>query len=1315
MPQTTEEFLVSIGVDQASLDKFLRDVEQAKREAAADPIQAKMAIALDERVGEITDDMRRFREEEEAAAAAAKKLAEDEAAAARAADQLQKEMEDAAKATTEAMQKADAAVRELQGGVVAAGIAAAGLTAILARASAEAQGDEQAYAALAIAFGDLTDKAAAASVEINATTGRALGYVQQLLAETNLAVQAFGFAGDAALDVSKKLVKAAIDMSAVTGGDAGMILQQFSVGLQLSGRALLKYGINLDAARVKAEALQQGLDPKKLTQYQESQVKLALILKDTAKFTGAASGAQQTFTESLRDLTDAIAESFGELGVAVNDILKPFVAAVSGAVIALGNWFKENPRLTKVIAAFGIALTGVLGSIVAIGGAVALAAFAYRQYAAVQAVVTGAQIALTASTSGSTAATVADTAATVANTAAKSTNATATTASAVAQSTVGRAVTLLNGIMTISTAQVLANARAWLTLTLTRVQDWIYNAWTSLSNLASGVTTLTAHLLKGQIGVRAWINMVGSEFSPALLQSVGSVSALGTALAALAVAFVGFKLGGWIEEWLGLADAQERVQKGTATTADVIKSRLVDALLLVIGPIGWAGLAWKKYYEYQTQAARNANAAEIKKAVEALDPARQALYNQYLKEGMTDWRALKAAIGDTAGELTRFQFLLGIRKEATPAQLAEMQGLYTQLSRTIPGFAERYAQAMGVTIPAATQKMTMSIEQAKKVLEDTQKTFDDLKKSLGAAELRLNVGADAAKAYDDLKKLGDAMEVFRQRAAAHQATIEGLGKIRFASSAGYEGARQQIAEQEKALAEIRRLADIAAREQTRLVEESFVKQAAAARKGYDDQVKAAEDAKNKIVGIEKAKIDELQALIDKEQDIRKTANERALSFEKSLDDAALRRKDATLAEIQSLRESAQAALDNASDQETRARILEKVTAEIQRLASVEDEANRIAEQLASARKQEAADTQALANAVQAVTAARLAEAQAGTPEERSAAAQQTKQAAQQEADAKERLAQSQKVVADLEAKQTQEAALRAEREAKAAEETRKLQEASAQQAQTAADRDREILALQQEKLDRQKAINDAEREFQAEVLKSKSEYEKKIETLDRFRKKMEEIVELQKEYTRLLATPGKEAAAEAPRVGGTLAAATASLQQRTQEQQAQLAEAAPSFQDEVQKSVDSLLEQVALTRQEVQASADAVAKTEGQVAEAKTAAETSAVAVEGVAEKVDISLAGLAAAVARIQPASDAVVQKVADVETAIAPVPEAMDSALTAQEGLASSVESLGKTTVEFAAGMKARWDETTKRLIAIESKIARLGAAGEAAASGL
>ena len=1259
MAQTTEDFLVSVGIDKTSIDNFLGEVEAAKAKASEPTtIPIEFDVELDQ---ELADEMRRFREEEEAAALAAQELAVGQAAAARAAEELQQEMEAAAAATTKAMAEADAGLQELQGGIIAAGVAAAALTVTLARASSEAAGDEQAYAQLGIAFGSLKDKAAEASEAIGKSTGRAVGSVQQLLAETSLSVQAFGFVGDEALKVSQQLVQTAIDMAAVTGADAGEILLQFSTGLALSGRALLRYGINLDEARVKAEAFKLGFGTKELTQNQKAQVKLAIILKDTAKFTGAASGAQQTFTETMKDLQDSIAQAFGELGVFVNEIIKPFVASIDAVVIGLKTWFKANPRLTKVVAAFGITVTAVLTAIVAMGGAIAISVFAYKQYAAVQAVITGAQIALAASTTVATAATIADTAATATNTVAKDANTVATTASIVAQSTVGKAVIFLNGLLTISTAQVWANTRAWVALTLTKVGDFIFNAYNSLGNLV-----------------------------PILKTNVLQVSLLATAVSALAVAYLGFKIGGQIEEWLGLADAQERVQKGTASLGDTIKSRVVDGILLAIPVIGWAALAWKKYYEAQSLAVRSANAEQIRKSVQALDPARQQLYNRYLKEGMVEWRALKAAVGDTAGELTRFTFLLGKGKKATTLELAELNGLFEKLSVSVPGFAARYSEAMGRAVPVATERAILSLEQAKKVITDTQKSFDEFAKSLNAAEVKLNVGEDTAKAFDDLTKLGAAMDLFRKRAIAHQDAIVGLNKAQISgpNAATRAGAPALVAIEEKALAELRRLSGIAAREQTRLIEESFVKQAATVRAGYDTQVKLAEDAKNKIISVERAKLEELQTLLEKEQDIRKTANERAKTFEKSLDEQKLRRKDAALADIQALRESAEETLKDVSNQEARARILAKVTEELQRLATSEEKSKEISKDLAEARKQGLEDAKALKDAK--------------GPEDT--------------ADATERLAATQKTITELAAKLAEEEKLKAERTTKASEEAKALAATSAAQALIAQTRDQEILALQQEKLNRQKAINDEEVHFQEEVIKSKAEYEKKIEALDRFKAKMEEIVALQTKLTTLLATPGADAQKEAKEVSGTLTAAQAGLRQTVQQSQPLIAGETTTFDAEVKKSVDALVQQLVQTRTDVTTSAATVAATELEVAEAKTAAELSTVATEQASSKIDISMSALAAAMARIQPTADAIVQKVAAIETAVSPIPQAMDSALNSQDKLAASVEKLGGTTVEFARGMKARWDEATKRLVFLESAVSRLGAGGgEAAASGL
>jgi len=1282
---TTEEFLVGIGIDQKSLDKLKEDVNKATQNITPDPIEIPIDADPTDAVVQIEEATRRIKQE----------------------------MEETAEVTKKAMEDADAALDELKNGLVAAGVAAAALTATLAKASSEAAGDEKAYNNLSIAFGDMTEAAKTASDEINAATGRATGFVQTLLADANLMVQAFGITGDEALRVSKQLTTIAINLSAVTGQGARELLQQFREGLQETGTVLKRYGINLERTRVEQELLNQGLDPQNITKAQEVLAKMNIFLADTARFSGAASGEAQDFTEKLLDLTDAIDEVFGELGVAVNEVLKPFISDMVLVVRGLRDWFRAHPRLTRVIGSLGIALTAVLGSITLFGAAVAGLTFAYKQYAALQTVVVGAQVAIAASTKAAAAATVAQNATLSTNTAAQITNAAATTSNAVAQSTVGRAARIVTGILTVSTGAVYANTVAWLNLTRLRIADFLFNAWTAVARMADGIVVLTGHLLRGRIGLRAWVNMVGSELHPALLQTVSSTSALTVAVGGLAAAYLGFKLGGIIEEYLGLADATERVMQGTAETSDVIKDRLVDGLLLLLGPLGAAGLAWKKYYEYQNEALQQAQAAEIEDLRNQLDPAAQAKYNDLLEEGVVAWRAYKIAVGDTAGEISEFQRLLGKRGigEATREDLLRLEELYTRLSVTVPDFGDRYAEAMGRVV-LSNKQMTLSLQQAEQILTSTQKQFDEIKQSLDKIELRENIGEGAAKSYEDLQKLNTAMELFRNRAAAHRREVEELSKFNVAG-VGIETTLKAIREQEQALAELSRLANIAAREQTRQLEASFQQQEEAVRASTAEQIRLAEERKNRLVEIERARIDEIKSELDRELGIRKTANDRLLAFEAQLDAAALRRRDAVQADIQSLRESAQAALEDASNQEVRARVLQKVTEEIERRAATDERRQQIAEALEAINKQEARDLEAVAAAQKALNEARSRQLETvGDEAQRAAAAQQVEAAVKAEADARERLAETQERAQEAQEQLTRETTLQEERQTKAAEEIAKLNEESARQADEARIRDEEILSLQQEKLEAQQNINAAEREFQTEVQKSKTEYEKKVEILDDTLERMKRIVELQRQVTELSVQTTPEARRQARELGGELAAEQNILQERVKEQRGVETEQA-TFDEKVAEAVDALKLTIAESGTRVQQGAEKIAETEAKVAETKQLVEAAQADVAEVGQQVDVSLSGISQALANLRPATDALTEGAAEVEAAIQPVAPALDESLNAQDNANNAMTNLGKTVVEFAAGSKARWNETTKRLEAIESQVRSLSRGGEAEAA--
>jgi hypothetical protein len=1320
MMASTEEFLVSIGIDQSSINKLVSDIDAAKRKAAADPVAIQMAVQMDQNIGPIVDEMRQLREQEEAAAAAAQDLATIEGEAAAAAQQMADQMKAAAEATATAMRNADEAMRELQGGLIAVGIAAAGVSAIFNQASNEAMDDEAAVAELRVAYGALADEAIRTSEEIAKATGRQTADVQRLLATANLAAASFGVVGDEAARMSEQLVRIAIDMSAVTGTNAATIVDQFRTGLLLSGRALRQYGINLDEARVKAELFAKGINPKTATQAQEAQAKLAIILKDTTKYLGAASSENQTFTERMKDMSAAVSEAFGALGASVNEIIKPFIEDITKVVVKIKEWIEANPALTKTAVSLGLALVGIVTAVGLLAGTIAAVTFAFKQFAAAQIVLTGIQIAFAGSMVESAAATTADTAATVANTAAKEANTAATSASAIANSNVGKAVDVVKGILGATTGQVLTNAKAWAGMVATKVGDWMFNAWTGLTKMADGVLTLGGHLLRGEIGLRTFVNMLGSELSPALLTNVSQFSALGTAALAAGTAIAGFKIGGMIEQFFGLADAEERVIKGTADTSDKIKSGIVDVVLAAIPVVGWFALAWKKYYEAQAEGIRTTNAAEIKKQVDALNPEQLLRYNQYLKEGMVDWMALKAAIGDTAGEITRFQYLLGLKTankgmfESLGGQ-QELDTLYRKLGDSVQGFAERYAEQMGL-VKKSTEDIAKTFGGAKAVLADTQKAFDEYKKKLDETQIKLNFGEDVGKAVVGIEELGKAMETFRARAQAHQTVLADLFKTKTSSAVSGETIQADISKQLDALKEIRRYTEIAAQEQLRITEEAFRKQLSAQENYSKDRIKKAEDEKNKLVAIERKRVDEIEQEIKREEEIRKSANERARDFEKKLDQDALRRTDATQAEIKSLVESAAAALKDSTDQETRARVLAKVAAELERLAKDETDAKRIAEDLAAARKQLTRDEEELAKARERLNEAATKEGEArGDPQAEKTAAEARKDAARGEADAKERLATDAAKVAELEKNAAKEKQLLDDRAKLAAAEKLKLEEESAAQQEAANERDQRIADLQNERLQRELAIKDAQVEYTKEVAKSVAEFENAVKRLERMETLMTSIIGLQKEVTQLAATPGAEAAAERYQKSGTLAAQQVTLTSLQTEQQ-NLGVPEQSFTAAVTAAVEGLKQSFMEAKVGVEESATKVKEAETKVTEAQAAVEASTIAVEGVRLTTEQAWANVSAAVANLQPATQALVDKAQQVQDAVAPVPEAMNSALDAQSSMATSMEKLGNTTVEFAAGMKARWNDVTKRLEKIESNLNSLKNEGgsEAAAAG-
>jgi hypothetical protein len=1209
--------------------------------------------------------------------------------------------------------------------------AAAGIGIAFALLSKEAASDEQALRKLQVVMGDLSKEAEAFSATWAEATGRQEGEVQATVAQAQLLLETFGLSREEAFKFSKELVKGATDATAVLGGDLGGAVEEIARGLIRGGAALKSYGIDVSEARVQQTAMEQGLldASGKMDETTESTIKLQLAVADLQKrFGGAATSDTKTFAESWRALKDLLTETASTFGQFVNEAVAPFIKGLTSVVKSVRAWAAANPVLISTLVKIGLALVPIGLAAAALVGTVAAVSFAWKQYAAAVTLAQAATLLLSTAFTASTAATTANTAALSANAAMQKSAATSGLVTVISK---------IRAILAVTTGELIANTRAWIANAAAQLGVKGASLGGTLSSLAQGFAVFTGNIIgstvalaTGKIGLTAFTAQVTGGMLPALTASVASLSALGVAAAGLAVAFVGFKVGGYIEEWLGLADAQERVQKGTATLGDTIKSKLVDGLLLAIGPIGWAGLAWKKYYEYQAEANREAQKRDIEESLKQFNPEQIRLYNQYLKEGMVDWRALKAAVNDTAGQITRFQFLLGQKRSGaklTDDQLIELEARYDQLSTSVKGFADQYAAAMGRVVTVNGQAV-LTFSGANAILKKTADEFEKAKTALGGEQVKINLGEGGAEAVKALDDLGKTLELFDQRAKAHVAIVDELNKKQPTSNLDLS---PQIAAQKTALAELSRLAQQAADQQARIIEASMVKQIDAAKKFRDEEVAVATKRKDDLVKIEQEKVDRIKEQLDRETGIREAANQKAQDFVARLLQDELRRKNAQAADIQQLAESAAASLKDVDNQNLRAQALELVTKRIQELTQATQEEINLKKTLASQTKDEtnAANELAKAKEAEAKAKAELSKVPAG--EDTEAQTEAVKRAAEATLAAQEKLNEEQAKTKQLQADLAAEEQKRADAAKFAEQEIARLYATSAKQAEDAAARQTKITELQKQQLEAQQKINTAEEAYKTAVEASNAAFDAKVAAAKELLAVLLKMVEAEKQLVVARAS-GDQSSVKAAEQTVQTAQTAVQQQVKTQQPTQQAEQAAGAFDALAQQYATQFKEAVDAAAAKVEASAAAVAKADEAFTaadvrlaaveqELKSSEETltaQAAAVAQVTQTVDAASAGIQANAANMTPAILNIGNQLAAVNESLKPTSKAVVDVSTSATAVSTSVQNMGRMVVDAMQKTKTQLDTQKKSLDALSAKVAALMASssgsGEVAATG-
>ena len=171
--------------------------------------------------------------------------------------------------------------------------------------------------------------------------------------------QAFGLGQGQAQDMSMSLVQLAGDMASFNNTSIDDAITALRSGLSGETEPLKKFGVAMNEARLKTEAMALGLiksTSEALTPAAKAQAAYALIMKDTALAQGDYARTADGTANTMKTLQAKMEDAKVALGDALMPAFQGLLAVLKVAIpllMKLGNFFKNNQDEIK---AFAIAL-----------------------------------------------------------------------------------------------------------------------------------------------------------------------------------------------------------------------------------------------------------------------------------------------------------------------------------------------------------------------------------------------------------------------------------------------------------------------------------------------------------------------------------------------------------------------------------------------------------------------------------------------------------------------------------------------------------------------------------------------------------------------------------------------------------------------------------------------------------------------------------------------------------------------------------------------------------------------------------------------
>ena len=1057
---TTEQFLISLGIDPASIKGIVKDYEALKNGIEGDPINLSIEVAnaagqirdvgveaqaafrnadqeaaiFEDGIMDITEGLGELKTTLVAVAGAAALIsglgflqaAEESKSLARANVILRDSTEDLAK------KQADLRLIADETGLTYAEVAAAlfdvasagfeGEEAVDAiRAAAQAAvpaGIDLATAFNAIAtaqnnFGITSEEAADKLVKIAdvtrgtlANVSQALGRIAPTASSVGISLDEVGAAfasitnkGESAEEASTLLFNA-INKFLAPSKEAAKILSQLGVE---TGDAAFHTQTLTDKLEIVARAAATGsAELSKVFDIRAGRA-IRAITSDMDGFrenlTKIADSAGRT-KQGLTDFISSAGPQFEKFKTQVINVATAIGTDLLGVVVplttAFGNFITENRELITILTELALVVGGL-------AGAWLLYVVAVKQVQAAGKVISGISKAISIYMTSETSVLGTNIAAWWARVAVQG---------KAAKTKLAKVIGAVVKLLKTENATIWLGIKAWgvrLGLGIVKTLDAIGSAlvfvvqWVRRETAALWANTTVVNV-NGQavLTLRGRLNALVFAFR----QNVGAAGAFTTALGVLGAAVVGAQIGSWINDWLELEDATARYTKGVGSSTDAIKAN--------ISTLGFAAV-FARTAAIRTEELTRLTAQQAKILDE--DSTAMAKFTTFTKLGLSTQVAYSAALGNATAELGAFQELQRSGANLTDAQVARMTALKAILEAQAKSRAESLrtsrsqaeaSQKAGETLIRVQDEWTAAIAKTDKAYRELKRgafaqTDVDLRTFDAAVKLTTEVLRSQAVEIGDIQKerekvLMEGKDDFLREFTELTAALE-LKQADFATTLEKLN-RDIVLINAKIIANGRQfISDLKAQAD---------RQVADRKAAVADLIKADQ----KLLTETKKTLAELIKARDK-------AVSSVERFSQRLEDAAIRRADPRLLEIIKLeREFAAIMKQGIPTLEERNRAVENLGTELTRLSAATTEEIRLQEELAEARED--------------IAEARTSDDADAADQLSDALEEQTKieeRLAQISAARQERTAKAETVIADAIAKSTEAIKTFADREA----------------------------------------------------------------------------------------------------------------------------------------------------------------------------------------------------------------------------------------------------------------------------------------------